>query len=384
MRKFTSKTARSITGSIDRATELKRGGKHDQTRSVLSSSPRPDKRRDHSLPTFENGIVIRDSGNLVEMEQAIDSLQLALNLIKEAKNEKGTWVDARDLLDETAAALDEAGLALRRSPGSSSANSANSVKQTEAKIIKLADKVVKKRQRLLGGCSVHDADGVWTKSVYGDGDGISFDADNDELRRVPDEEKEEKALIVYASQTGTSKMFAKSLSKSLGGETCCVVRNMKSIGIKDLAMHKRVYIISSTFGYGRPPRDGELLYSQVQLETMRCKENLEDLSIDDEEVKKPLAGTSVAIAALGSSAFRDFAKFGLNLTDELVSLGASTALKTTTVDAKNGKSEQKQMFQKWESAIVQMEKERQMKKERTMLPTTRRQPSKMIPSSKAA
>eukprot|EP00957_Ditylum_brightwellii_P000978 78258-Ditylum_brightwellii.AAC.1 len=97
---------------------------------------------------------------------------------------------------------------------------------------------------------------------------------------IPDEEKEEKALIIYASQTGTSKM------------------NMKSIVIKDIAMHKRVYIICSTFGCGRPPRDGELLYSQVQLGATRCTVNLEDLSIDNEEEEKPLAGTSVAIAAL--------------------------------------------------------------------------------------
>eukprot|EP00957_Ditylum_brightwellii_P019110 1438868-Ditylum_brightwellii.AAC.1 len=102
------------------------------------------------------------------MEQAVESLQSALNLIKEATNEKGAWVDARDLLDPTAAALDDAGLALQRSTGSSSVNSANSVHPTKAKILKLSEKVVHKRQRFLGGSLVYDADGVWTKSVYGD------------------------------------------------------------------------------------------------------------------------------------------------------------------------------------------------------------------------
>eukprot|EP00957_Ditylum_brightwellii_P005338 407263-Ditylum_brightwellii.AAC.1 len=75
------------------------------------------------------------------MEQAVESLQSALNLIKDAANEKGTWVDARDLLDETAAALDDAGLAMRRR---SSANSDGNVHPTEANILKLSDEVVRK------------------------------------------------------------------------------------------------------------------------------------------------------------------------------------------------------------------------------------------------
>mmetsp|Transcript_25812 Transcript_25812/g.38161 ORF Transcript_25812/g.38161 Transcript_25812/m.38161 type:complete len:96 (+) Transcript_25812:2-289(+) len=95
---------------------------------------------------------------------------------------------------------------------------------------------------------------------------------------------------------------------------------------------------------------------------MRCKENLEDLSIGDEENEKPLAGTSIAIATLGSSALEDFAKFGLDLTEELVTLGAAIALDTITIDGKNGKTEQKQMFQQWESRIIQMEKERLMER----------------------
>mmetsp|Transcript_26649 Transcript_26649/g.39613 ORF Transcript_26649/g.39613 Transcript_26649/m.39613 type:complete len:118 (+) Transcript_26649:177-530(+) len=116
---------------------------------------------------------------------------------------------------------------------------------------------------------------------------------------------------------------------------------------------------------------------------MRCTVNLEDLSIDDEEEEKPLVGTSVAIAALGSTEFAGYAKFGLDLTNELVSLGASLALKTSTVDSRNGKSEQERIFQQWESTIVQMEKERLMEKGKPMLPTTRPRSSKIIPSSEA-
>uniref|UniRef100_A0A7S4S820 Flavodoxin-like domain-containing protein n=1 Tax=Ditylum brightwellii TaxID=49249 RepID=A0A7S4S820_9STRA len=348
VRKLASKTSRCFARNVYKATEIQKLGKRRSPRSSLSTVS-------SVTSTSEHSIVVKEVGESAEMEHAVESLRSALHLLKDASNKSCPWVDARNLLDETAAALDDAGLALR-------SKSANSEQQSESYVLKLADKVVHNRRRLLGGSFVHDVDGVWTKSVYGDCNGISFGTDDDEFCRIPVEEKEEKALIVYASQTGTSKTSANNLCKSLGGDAHCVVRNMKSVGIKDLAMHKRVYIICSTSGLGRPPRDGETFYSNVQLNAMRCKENLEDLSIGDEENEKPLAGTSIAIATLGSSALEDFAKFGLDLTEELVTLGAAIALDTITIDGKNGKTEQKQMFQQWESRIIQMEKERLMER----------------------
>jgi len=341
--------------------------------SVLSSlSSGSDTDEGHIRAVFENGVTIKATDDVVLMEQAEESLRSALELIKEASNNKGSWVDARDLLDETAAALDDAGLALRnRDAGSTGSHntkksfgisvgskrgSRNEPKiPTESLIRSLADEVVNKRRRLLGDMLVHDADGVWAKSMYGDGDGISFgNAANDMSCSIPDKDKEMRALIVYASQTGTGKKFSKHLHKVLGGNSRCILKNIKNIALKDLALHKHVYIVCSTFGSGRPPREGEMFYSLAQLEAMRCEENIDDLCEGDEE--KPLSGTSVAIAALGNSSFKDFARFGVGLGEELASLGASTALETTKIDAKNGKVAQATQFKTWENKIVKMER----------------------------
>eukprot|EP00957_Ditylum_brightwellii_P178729 13614020-Ditylum_brightwellii.AAC.1 len=66
----------------------------------------------YSLPTFNKGrsysLPASNKYNIDRIGQAIDSLQSALHLIKAASNQSGPWVDARHLLDETVAALDDA------------------------------------------------------------------------------------------------------------------------------------------------------------------------------------------------------------------------------------------------------------------------------------
>ena len=116
-----------------------------------------------------------------------------MNLIDEATDFNHSWVDARDLLDKTAAALDDAGLALRGSGGSKSSNTGtrsrtDSHDSTSEVLVKnLADSVIQKRRSLLGDVLVHATDGVWTKCMYGMGDGFSFDCASDALEYVPEE-----------------------------------------------------------------------------------------------------------------------------------------------------------------------------------------------------
>lgn len=359
-----------------------------------------------SRPAFENGSIVRAIDDTVLLDQAETSLKAALKLIDEARDKRKTWVDARDLLDGTAAALDDAGLALRgrgkgslssgggsgskgggggsiglsvrsvrsvrtsksEHHGSSAAASAARTDKVVAKVRKLADEVVKKRRAVLGDVLVHDADGPWAKMEYSAGGaddagfGIAFG--DDDVQRVPDDEKEWPALVAWASQTGTAKKFAKSLHKALVGEgkECdgdgrrCVLRSMKELTVQDVAKYSRVYFVCSTFGIGRPPREGEVFYSLLQLEAMRSEENAEDLS--ETERERPLGGTSVAVAALGSSKFQDFAGFGKGLAGELRSVGAEMAIDVTTIDAKNGKAEQKEAFRAWRDKVVKMEEER--------------------------
>eukprot|EP00567_Pseudictyota_dubia_P014151 CAMPEP_0197437034 /NCGR_PEP_ID=MMETSP1175-20131217/4348_1 /TAXON_ID=1003142 /ORGANISM="Triceratium dubium, Strain CCMP147" /LENGTH=422 /DNA_ID=CAMNT_0042966459 /DNA_START=12 /DNA_END=1280 /DNA_ORIENTATION=+ len=393
--KAASKAASKASARVgNEDTEHTNAGGDDDDVSVGSSlSSRSDDDRAGDASSFANGMIIKAIDDSVLLEQAADSLRSALGLIGEATNKRGSWIDARDLLDRTAAALDDAGLALRSrtahsrgrpeadgSTASASSASADASKKTrksrgsfvsikrrsnasddglpatEKLVRSLADEVIEKRRSILGDALVHDADGIWTKSEYGDGDGISFGTANDALFRVPDEAKSMKSLVAWASQTGTAKKFAKRLYKDLGGDDYCVLRSMKDITVQDIAMHKRVYFVCSTFGSGRPPSEGEVFYSLAQLGASRCEENLDDLEEGDTE--KPLAGTSVAVAALGSSAFNDFARFGFGLAKELTSLGASTALEIRTLDVKNGKPEQKKSFLKWKEEVINIEKER--------------------------
>ena len=319
-----------------------------------------------STTKFANGIVVKPINETVLLDQATESLQTALNLIDEATDFNHSWVDARDVLDKTAAALDDAGLALRGSGGSKSSNTATRSRthshdsKSEVLVKNLADSVIQKRRSLLGDVLVHSSDGVWTKCMYGMGDGFSFDCASDALEYVPEEEKKMKALIVFASQTGTAKGFAYRLQEALGGDDYCVVRNVKMTTLQDIARFRRVYFICSTFGSGRPPSDGEIFYSLSQLAALRCEGEEENADYCEGEAvcEKPLKGTSVAIAALGSSEFRHFAQFGFGLDSELSSLGASRALDVTTLDVKDGKDKQDEAYQIWEEIIVGMEKDR--------------------------
>jgi len=384
--------------------ESKSAGEDDNDDNASVGSSLSSRSDDNNNPAeFDNGVVVKAIDETVLLEQAEESLRSALKLIGEAQDAEGSWVDARDLLDRTAAALDDAGLALRgrkstersSSVGGGSQNSGSqksgsqksgslrgstssktsSIRSSKGKsknkrpnpltqddvVQQLADEVVDKRRSLLGNVLVHDADGIWTKTQYGEGDGISFGAVGDDfLIGIPEEEKEEKALVVWASQTGTAKKFAKHLYKRLGGANRCVIKSLRDVSVRGVAKHKRVYFVCSTFGMGRPPSVGELFYSLLQLEAMRCKENFEDLSEFGSDESKPLQGTSVAIAALGSSQFKHFAKFGHGLEVELKALGATMAQDVTTLDAAKGKSEQKQAFRVWEETVVTMEKERLM------------------------
>lgn len=329
--------------------------------SSLSSHGSFENSSNSHRPTFTSGLVIKSIDDTVLLEQARESLKSSLDLIEKARDSDQPWKDARDLLDATAAALDDAGLALRRQQSEYGSMTGTNISDTSAEDIfkkektvrDLADRVIDKRRCVLGKALLHNADGPWAKIVYGDGDGISFG--EEALACVPDAEKEELALIIWSSQTGTARGFAKRLAKTLG-KGKCEARNMKDLTLEDVAKCKRIYVVCSTFGCGRPPREGEIFYSMLQLAAMQYQENTDDLSECD--VEKPLSGVSFAVAALGSSKFKNFAAFGKGISKELQALGAEMIMDVTTVDAKEGKAKQQASFEIWSKKIADLEKER--------------------------
>jgi flavodoxin len=278
-------------------------------------------------------LMFHTSGNAVKLEdetvttsEAERSLLLSRTLLLEALTKAGsgnhdrhaTDLDIPALLDESAAALDEAALALKVAKLQNMMNRGNPVKKErtkkESRLVKLlADDLSEIRKRLLASMFENNEEELLQSSTCSNLGGDD---------RGP--------LVLWATHTGTSQKYALDLAQRLNADA----KNLKDVSLKDLSKRKggRVYFVCSTFGAGRPPRDGEAFFSQLQ----NCKGT-------------PLKGVEVAVAALGNSAFDHFALFGVALSMELSRAGAREILEVCRVDRSNKPLE---AFTEWEEGII--------------------------------
>jgi len=232
--------------------------------------------------TFDSGGIIQGEDEDMSTSSAIRALEHALEMLDKAASSEKPWQDASELLDVTVAALDDGALALR-----------NEAKAAE--IRRLSEMIIESREKVLGAAA--------KKALEFEPRPVSID---------------KEALLVYASHTGTSKNFAMHMAYQLGLDENGAT-NMKDLTLKVVARHKRVIFICSTFGLGRPPRDGEAFFSALQLARSR--------SI------RPFDGVEFCVAALGNSSFGNFCAFGHSLARELCSLGATEILPLQTLDS---------------------------------------------------
>lgn len=277
-------------------------------------------------PKSEQMVNVCGTDEPMTIAEATEDLKRALEVLKNANDTDEPWQHPRELLDATAGALDEAALAVRadRSPDPAA----------RAEIDDLSKQVKASRQTLIEASAKGTVD---TTAIQEYSTGVK--------------ERNGTPLIVWASQTGTSRKFAAELRKRLSGsdgKQAVDAINMKKLTLKDVASRKRVYFITSTFGLGRPPRDAEFFFATLQLQQHSADHN-------QSTALRPLEGVQIAVAALGNSKFGDFAAFGFALAQELQTLGARPIMPVFTVNALHGRVDQRADFRQWQEEVLQLE-----------------------------
>ena len=112
--------------------------------------------------------------------------------------------------------------------------------------------------------------------------------------------------ILFGSQTGNAEELAESTKKladKAGLEA--KVFDMDGFGAENLANHKRILIITSTWGEGEMP------------------DNAEDLWISVSESSPQLNGVNFSVCAIGDTSYDEFCQAGIDWDNKLLELGAN-------------------------------------------------------------
>ncbi|XP_072754682.1 nitric oxide synthase, salivary gland-like [Anoplolepis gracilipes] len=192
-----------------------------------------------------------------------------------------------------------------------------------------------------------------------------------------------KATVLFATETGTSQMYAEKLSELLDHAFHSQVLSMADYDIGNIEHEALLLVVTSTFGNGDPPENGKV-FSQ-NLHTMKINDvcnnsenkvnpatsnlcikacnnqtcgskkldKLDSLrgyttALQPEETVGPLSNVRFAVFALGSSAYPKFCAFGRHIDNLLGELGGERLTRVAEGDEMCG---QEQAFQKWAGDI---------------------------------
>ncbi|XP_015431485.1 PREDICTED: nitric oxide synthase, salivary gland [Dufourea novaeangliae] len=189
-----------------------------------------------------------------------------------------------------------------------------------------------------------------------------------------------KATVLFATETGTSQMYAEKLGELLGHAFHSQVLSMSDYDISNIEHEALLLVITSTFGNGDPPENGEafaqnlyamkmnetyinsgnkislatsksFIKANSQTEVSNCKklDRLDSLrgsttESQSEDTFGPLSNVRFAVFALGSSAYPNFCAFGRYVDNLLGELGGERLLRLAQGDEMCG---QEQAFRKW-------------------------------------
>lgn len=150
-----------------------------------------------------------------------------------------------------------------------------------------------------------------------------------------------KATVLYATETGKSENYAKKLCELFSQAFHAQVYCMEDYDISNIEHEALLLVVTSTFGNGNPPENGEEFAQNLY--TLKMAEN--GISNDD------ASSLRFAVFALGSSAYPHFCAFGKYVDNLLGELGGERLLKLATGDELCGLE---QAFKKWAPLVFKV------------------------------
>uniref|UniRef100_A0A2K5C5V2 Nitric oxide synthase n=1 Tax=Aotus nancymaae TaxID=37293 RepID=A0A2K5C5V2_AOTNA len=187
--------------------------------------------------------------------------------------------------------------------------------------------------------------------------------------------KRVKATILYATETGKSQAYAKTLCEIFKHAFDAKVMSMEEYDIVHLEHETLVLVVTSTFGNGDPPENGEKFGcalmemrhpNSVQEERKSYKVRFNSVSSysdsqkssgdgpdlrDNFESAGPLANVRFSVFGLGSRAYPHFCAFGHAVDTLLEELGGERILKMREGDELCG---QEEAFRTWAKKVFKV------------------------------
>jgi sulfite reductase (NADPH) flavoprotein alpha-component len=128
--------------------------------------------------------------------------------------------------------------------------------------------------------------------------------------------EQSKVRVLFASETGTAEEFAYDLGTALqSNDFRCEVSDLDDYESSNLASERLAILVSSTYGNGEAPFNGEALYEWL-------------------ETQEPdLSSLSFAVCALGDTGYPAFAQAGKDFDRLLEEAGGTRVLPRFELDA---------------------------------------------------
>uniref|UniRef100_A0A9J7WXP6 Nitric oxide synthase n=1 Tax=Cyprinus carpio carpio TaxID=630221 RepID=A0A9J7WXP6_CYPCA len=161
--------------------------------------------------------------------------------------------------------------------------------------------------------------------------------------------KRVKATILFATETGKSQDYAKTLCEIFKHAFDAKVMSMDEYDTVDLEHETLVLVVTSTFGNGDPPENGEVRFNSVSsYSDTRKSSSDEPESKANFESTGPLANVRFSVFGLGSRAYPHFCAFAHAVDTLFEELGGERILRMGEGDELCG---QEESFRTWAKKV---------------------------------